>query len=144
MIFGVGARLKPITVKRFVFFILTFFLLLPLIHAQKKDSTVILSSTAGDEVLSIKYSSQKADTVIDNFFNYHQTGVLGNIGLPSYSLLAKENTQSSGFFNWMNLNNQNDLFTANQPIYFYPQGKIYTKVLAVMGQKQEKVFKILH
>src|SRR4051812_46533258 len=112
--------------------------------AQKSDSTTLFSSTKAEELFSAKQSSQKTDTTIDNTFNYYQTGVLGNIGLPSYSLLAQENTTSSGFFQWMKLNNDNDLFTDKQLLYFYPSGKVYTKIFAAMGQKQEQVFKIQH
>ncbi len=114
------------------------------LKAQKPDSTILFSSTKAEEMFGIKQSSQKTDTIIDNTQNYYQNGVLGNIGLPSYSLLAQENNSSSGFFNWTNLNNRNDLFTDKQPLYFRPSGKIYTKITAVMGQKQEQVFKIQH
>ncbi|HXB39380.1 MAG TPA: putative porin [Bacteroidia bacterium] len=108
-----------------------------------KDSTEILTSTSSQELFNEKYSQKNKDSILDNLHNYYQTGVLGNIGMPSYSLLAHDNTQN-GFFNWMNLNNNNDLFSNKQSVYFYPQGKIYTRVFAAMGQKQEQVFKILH
>ncbi len=107
------------------------------------DSTILSVSTAEEQKLSIYNSTKGADTVLDNHHNYYQTGVLGNIGLPSYSLLATDNSQS-GFFNWITLNNRNDLFTDKQPVSFYPQGKIYTKVFAAVGQKQEQVFKLIH
>lgn len=127
--------------KRIVFF---FFASLSIARAQVADSTLLLMSTVEEEKLSIRNSSKAKDTVIDNQFNYYEMGVLGNTGLPSYSLLVKEQPAHNGFFKWMNLNNDNDLLTTNKPVYFYPQGKIYTKVFAAMGQKQEQVFKILH
>jgi len=114
------------------------------LSAQKPDSTILFSSTKTEEMFGLKQSSQKTDTIIDNTQNYYQNGVLGNIGLPSYSLLAQENNSSSGFFNWTKLNNSNDLFTDKQALYFRPSGKIYTKIFATMGQKQEQVFKIQH
>jgi len=107
------------------------------------DSTLLYLSTNEEEKFSIKNSTQRTDTVLNNLHNYYQMGVLGNMGLPSYSLLAEDNSQG-GFFKWMNLNNRNDLFTNKQPVYFYPAGKVYTKVFAAMGQKLEQVFKILH
>jgi len=107
------------------------------------DSTLLFLSTSDEQKLGISNSIQHIDTVLDNLHNYYQVGVLGNMGLPSYSLLA-ENRSESGFFRWMNLNNYNDLFTNQQPVYFYPAGKVYTKVFASIGQKQEQVFKILH
>ncbi len=127
--------------KRIVFFLLTS---LSIARAQVADSTLLLMSNAEEEKLSIRNSSKAKDTVIDNQFNYYDMGVLGNTGLPSYSLLVKEQPAHSGFFKWMNLNNESDLFTTHKPVYFYPQGKIYTKVFAAMGQKQEQVFKLLH
>ena len=114
------------------------------LKAQKPDSTILFSSTQNEEMFGIKHSSQQTDTLLDNTQNYYQTGVLGNIGLPSYSLLAQDNNASSGIFNWTNLNNRNDLFTDKQALYFRPSGKIYTKLFATMGQKQEQVFKIRH
>jgi hypothetical protein len=114
------------------------------LSAQKSDSTILFSSTQNEEMFGIRQSSQKTDTILDNIQNYYQNGVLGNIGLPTYSLLAKDNSYSSNFFNWTKLNNSNDLFTDKQPLYFRPSGKVYTKITAVMGQKQEQVFKIQH
>lgn len=113
-------------------------------RAQAPDSTILFSSTASEEMFGLKQSSKSTDTILDNIQNYYQPGVLGNIGLPSYSLLAKDNSANPGFFNWMNLNNSNDLFTDKRSVYFRPSGKIYTKIFAAMGQKQEQVFKIQH
>jgi len=107
------------------------------------DSTLLFLNTSDEEKLGIKSSTQGTDTLLDNLHNYYQVGVLGNLGLPSYSLLAEDNS-TSGFFKWMKLNNRNDLFTNKQPVYFYPEGKVYTRVFAAMGQKLEQVFKILH
>jgi hypothetical protein len=127
-------------------YVLTFFLLFfcASLSAQQPDSTILFSSTQNEEMFGIKQSSQKTDTIIDNIQNYYQNGVLGNIGLPSYSLLARETNYSSGFFTWTKLNNSSDLFTDKQALYYNPGGKIYTKITAVMGQKQEQVFKIQH
>jgi hypothetical protein len=109
------------------------------------DSTILYNSTADEQRFSIKRSTQSTDTILDNLHNYYQMGVLGNMGLPSYALLAGTNSYyDNGFFKWMILNNANDLFSSRQPVYFYPKGKVYTKVFAAMGQKQEQVFKILH
>lgn len=115
------------------------------VSSARPDSTILHLSTTEEQRFSIKNSNQRNDTVLDNLHNYYQMGVLGNIGLPSYSLLVggTPNTDN-GFFKWVNLNNQNDLFTSKQPVYFYPKGKVYTKIFAAMGQKQEQVFKILH
>ncbi len=114
------------------------------LSAQKKDSTLLFTSTQTEQLFSIKQSTQKTDTIIDNTQNYYQTGVLGNIGLPSYSLLAQENNSSQNFFKWTTLTNSNDLFTEKDPVYFYPSGKVYTRIFAAMGQKQEQVFKLQH
>lgn len=105
---------------------------------------MLLTSTAAEAKLEIKASAQKTDTVLDNLHNYYETGVLGNIGLPSYSLLVSGENNFSGFFRWMQLNNSRDLFTSSQPVYFYPQAKVYTRIFAAMGQKQEQVFRLLH
>ena len=112
-------------------------------HAQV-DSTVLLTSTPAEARLDIRNSTQRTDTVLDNLHNYYETGVLGNIGLPSYSLLIDYVRAPEGMFRWMQLNNSRDLFTSAHPVYFFPQGKVYTKVFAAMGQKQEQVFKLLH
>lgn len=109
------------------------------------DTTLLFQSTPDEQRFSIQNSTKPIDSTLDNLHNYYQMGVLGNIGLPSYSLIANGSTNlNDGFFRWMNLNNQNDLFTSKQPVFFYPKGKIYTKIFAAMGQKQEQVFKILH
>lgn len=108
------------------------------------DSTILHASTAAELKLGIKNSTQHTDTLLDNLHNYYETGVLGNIGLPSYSLLAGSATAHDGFFKWMELNNQRDLYTSSRPVYFHPQGKIHTRVFGAMGQKLEQVFKLLH
>jgi hypothetical protein len=112
--------------------------------SQKPDSTLLLSSTQNEELVGLTQSSQKTDTILDNTHNYYQTGVLGNMGLPSYSLIAQDNNASSDFFIWTRLNNSNDMFTDKQALYFRPSGKIYTKITAAMGQKQEQLFKVQH
>ena len=82
--------------------------------------------------------------MLDNTHNYYQTGVLGNMGLPSYSLIAdRQERGTSTFFNWNKLNNRNDLITEDDPLNFSTH-KIYTKITAAMGQKQEQFFKIMH
>jgi hypothetical protein len=108
------------------------------------DSTVLHACSPGEERLGIKTSSQKTDTVLDNLHNYYETGVLGNMGLPSFPLLVRPDNAFRGFFRWMPLNNSRDLFTAQQSVYFYPQGKVYTRLFGAMGQKQEQFFRLLH
>lgn len=112
--------------------------------AQKSDSTILFSSTQNEEMFGLKQSSQKTDTVLDNTHNYYQTGVLGNMGLPSYSLLAQDKTACSTIFNWGQMNNSNDMFNDRQALYFRPSGKIYTKLTGAIGQKQEQYFKLVH
>lgn len=106
------------------------------------DTTRIFYSTPEEQRLLQKYEHAN-DNSLDNLNNYYQMGVLGNMGLPSYPLIA-ENNLSGGFFKALNLNNSRDLFKNNDPVYFHPSGKVYTKVFAAMGQKLEQTFKILH
>jgi hypothetical protein len=112
--------------------------------AQELDSTILYTSTSTEMLVGQKHSTQRTDTAIDNTQNYHPFSVLGNIGLPSYSLLAQEYASSPTFFRWMSLNNSNDLFTEDGPLYFQPSGKVNTRLFGAMGQKQEQVFKFRH
>jgi hypothetical protein len=113
-------------------------------QAQKPDSTFYTSSTRTHNLFGLTENSKAKDTLLDNTHNYYQTGVLGNMGLPSYSLIAdKQERGSSTFFNWNKLNNRTDLITENDPVYFHTE-KVYTKITAVMGQKQEQFFKLVH
>ena len=113
-------------------------------QAQKPDSTFYVSATRDQYLFEQNKSSKAIDTTLDNHHNYYQTGVLGNMGLPSYSLLAAAPERaSSTFFNWNKLNNRNDLITENDPLYFHTE-KIYTKIDAAMGQKQEQFLKLVH
>jgi hypothetical protein len=153
------AFLKTNQVKKFLFFFLLFLQITSLLAQQDTarnvtskndavvkpsppDTTSLYYSTPEEQRLARGYANPK-DNSLDNLNNYYQMGVLGNIGLPSYSLIA-ENNLSGGFFKAFNLNNGRDLFNNSEPVYFQPSGKIYTKVFAAMGQKQEQVFKILH
>ncbi len=127
------------------FWCLTLFLITLFAQAQKKpDSTYFLSSTRTQNLLGLTNNSKGIDTVLDNTHNYYQTGVLGNMGLPSYSLIAdRQERGTSTFFNWNKLNNRNDLITEDDPLNFSTY-KVYTKITAAMGQKQEQFFKIMH
>ena len=135
---------------RRLFFMQRYFLRLPLFlislfaQAQKPDSTFYISSTRTQNLFGLTESSKGKDTILDNTHNYYQTGVLGNMGLPTYSLIAEQQSRgASTFFNWNKLNNRNDLITENDPVYFHTE-KVYTKITAVMGQKQEQFFKLMH
>lgn len=126
------------------FWCLLFILVSFFAKAQLPDSTYYLSSTRTQNLFNLINNSKVIDTVLDNTHNYYQTGVLGNMGLPSYSLMAdKQQRNSSTFFIWNKLNNRNDLLTENDPVYFSTQ-KVYTKITAAMGQKQEQFFKLIH
>ena len=123
------------------FWCLTLLLITLFAQAQKKpDSTYYLSSTRTQNLLGLTNNSKAIDTVLDNTHNYYQTGVLGNMGLPSYSLIAdRQERGTSTFFNWNKLNNRNDLITEDDPLNFSTY-----KITAAMGQKQEQFFKIMH
>jgi len=127
---------------RFLYVILCFISLQLL--AQKPDTTFYTSSTRSQNLLGLSESSKGSDTTLDNIQNYYQIGVLGNMGLPSYSLIADKPKQgTSTFFNWNKLNNRADLITEDDPLYFNTE-KIYTKITAAMGQKQEQFLKLVH
>ena len=128
--------------KHFLFF--TFFLASIFVLAQKPDSTYYTSATRTQNILGIAENSKATDTTLDNTHNYYQTGVLGNMGLPSYSLIADQQKHTAAtFFSWNKLNNRNDLITEDDALYFKTQ-KIYTKIMAAVGQKQEQVLKLVH
>lgn len=110
---------------------------------EKKDSTVLFRANALEGKWKEYYCSKRSDTTLEQLHNYYTMGVLGNIGLPTFQLMPEEKASPS-FFKWMSLNNRNDLLTTQQPVYYKPQGKVYTKLFASMGQKQEQVFKIVH
>ena len=123
----------------FIFLFISFFAL-----AQKPDTTFYKSATRTQYIFGLNDNSKEKDTTLDNTQNYYQTGVLGNMGLPSYSLIAdKPQHTAATFFSWNKLNNRNDLITEDDALYFNTQ-KIYTKVMAAMGQKQEQVLKLVH
>lgn len=108
------------------------------------DSTVLYSSSAQDYMLDHSGSSKHEDTTLKDIQNYYRIGVLGNVGLPSYSLLAEPDKRvSNTLFRWNKLNNNNDLITESDPIYFSTP-KIYTRISAAMGQKQEQYLKLVH
>ncbi len=124
-------------------FVILFFISTQLL-AQKPDSTYYVSSTHTEYAFGLTQSSKAKDTILDNVHNYYQTGLLGNMGLPSYSLLADKPQQgSSTFFKWNKLNNRNDLITEDNALYFNTQ-KVYTKISAAVGQKQEQFLKLVH
>ena len=127
------------------FWCLPLFLITLFVQAQKKpDSTYYLSFTRTENLLGLSNNSKAKDSILDNTHNYYQAGVLGNMGLPSYSLIAdRQERGTSTFFNWNKLNNRNDLITEDDPLNFSTH-KIYTKITAVVGQKQEQYFKIMH
>jgi hypothetical protein len=124
-------------------YVILFFISLDL-SAQKPDTTYYISSTRAQQILGLHQSSKATDTILDNVQNYYQTGVLGNMGLPSYSLIADKPKQGTAtFFNWNKLNNRNDLITEDDPLYFNTE-KVYTKITAAIGQKQEQFLKLVH
>ena len=128
------------------FLYVTFFLISINLLAQKSkpDTTFYTSSTRTQQILGLNDNSKATDTILDNVNNYYQTGVLGNMGLPSYSLIADKPKQgTSTFFNWNKLNNRNDLITEDDPLYFNTE-KVYTKITAAAGQKQEQFLKLVH
>ena len=126
------------------FLCFTFFLVSILVHAQKPDTTYYTSATRTQSLLGLSENSKATDTTLDNTHNYYQTGVLGNMGLPSYSLIAEQAKHTSAtFFSWNKLNNQKDLITEDDPLYFNTE-KIYTKITAAVGQKQEQFLKLVH
>jgi hypothetical protein len=128
--------------KHFLCFSFLFISLFAL--AQKPDTTYYKSSTRTEYILGLSESSKEKDTTLDNTHNYYQTGVLGNMGLPSYSLIAQQPKHGAAtFFSWNKLNNRNDLITEDDALYFNTQ-KIYTKITAAVGQKQEQVLKLVH
>ncbi|MBS1647749.1 MAG: hypothetical protein JST67_10450 [Bacteroidetes bacterium] len=108
------------------------------------DSTFYTYATRTQQLLGLSSNSKATDTTLDNINNYYQTGVLGNMGLPSYSLLAQAPQHgTASFFSWNKLNNRNDLITEDDPLYFNT-ARVYTKVTALMGQKQEQFLKLVH
>ncbi|MEO8761246.1 MAG: putative porin [Bacteroidia bacterium] len=110
----------------------------------KPDTTFYTSSTRSQLIFGLHDTSKATDTTLDNSYNYYKMGVLGNMGLPSYSLIADKPKQgTSTFFNWNKLNNSNDLITEDDPLYFNTE-KVYTKITAAMGQKQEQFLKLVH
>jgi hypothetical protein len=122
----------------------TFFLVSIFAQAQKPDTTYYTSATRTQSLLGLSENSKGADTTLDNTHNYYQTGVLGNMGLPSYSLIAEQPKHTSAtFFSWNKLNNQKDLITEDDPMYFGTE-KIYTKITAAVGFKQEQFLKLVH
>ncbi|HKC68391.1 MAG TPA: putative porin [Bacteroidia bacterium] len=126
------------------FLCFTFFLVSIFVQAQKPDSTYYISSTRTENLLGLSESSKATDTTLDNIHNYYQTGVLGNMGLPSYSLIAEQTKHTSAtFFSWNKLNNQKDLITEDDPLYFRTE-KVYTKITAAVGLKQEQFLKLVH
>lgn len=123
----------------FIFFTVSF-----IAFAQKPDSTFYTSSTRTQSLFGLSENSKASDTTIDNTYNYYQTGVLGNMGLPSYSLIAEQPKHTaSTFFSWNKLNNQRDLITEDDPLYFNTE-KVYTKIAAAVGLKQEQFLKLTH
>jgi hypothetical protein len=126
------------------FLCFTFFLVSIFVQAQKPDSTYYTSATRTQNLLGVNENSKAKDTTLDNTHNYYQTGVLGNMGLPSYSLIAEQQKHTSAaFFSWQKLNNRSDLITEDDPMYFHTE-KIYTKITAAVGQKQEQFLKLVH
>ncbi|MHB8260166.1 MAG: putative porin [Bacteroidia bacterium] len=126
------------------FWCLPLFLVSIVVLAQKPDTTFYLSSTRTQNMFDLSDNSKAKDTTLDNTHNYYQIGVLGNMGLPSYSLIAdRQQRGTSSFFNWNKLNNRNDLITEDDPMYFTTH-KVYTKITAVMGQKVEQYLKLEH
>ncbi|HTA62324.1 MAG TPA: putative porin [Bacteroidia bacterium] len=126
------------------FLCFTFFLVSVFAYAQKPDSTYYTSSTRTQNLLGLSESSKASDTTLDNNHNYYQTGVLGNMGLPTYSLIAdKPQHTSAAFFSWNKLNNRADLITEDDPLYFNTE-KVYTKITAAVGLKQEQFLKLVH
>jgi hypothetical protein len=122
----------------------TFFLVSLFAKAQKPDSTYYTSSTRTQNLLGLSEGSKAQDTILDNTHNYYQTGVLGNMGLPSYSLIAEQPKHGSAtFFSWNKLNNRADLITEDDPLYFNTE-KVYTKITAAVGFKQEQFLKLVH
>src|ERR1700757_44742 len=122
----------------------TFFLVSIFVQAQKPDSTYYTSATRTQNLLGLSENSKATDTTLDNTHNYYQTGVLGNMGLPSYSLIAEQPKHNSAtFFSWNKLNNQKDLITEDDPMYFGTE-KVYTKITAAIGLKQEQFLKLVH
>lgn len=106
------------------------------------DTTSLFTATPTEKLFGIRQNHNKTDSLLDNIQNYGQNSIMGNVGLPSYPLLA-DFSQNMSFFKWMNTNNTLSTLSKNDPIFLYP-GKIYTKVSGVMGQKQEQWFKIIH
>jgi len=128
----------------FLYVIILFISINVLAQKTKPDTAFYTSSTRAQQVLGLHESSKATDTILDNAQNYYQMGVLGNMGLPSYSLIANAPKQgTSTFFNWNKLNNRNDLITEDDPLYFNTE-KVYTKVTAAIGQKQEQFLKLVH
>lgn len=126
------------------FLCFTFFLVSIFAQAQKPDSTYYTSTTRTQSLLGLNENSKASDTTIDNTYNYYRTGVLGNMGLPSYSLIAEQPKHTSAtFFSWNKLNNHSDLITEDDPMYFGTE-KIYTKITAAVGFKQEQFLKLVH
>jgi hypothetical protein len=123
----------------FTFLFASFFVV-----AQKPDTTYYKSSTRTEYILGLSENSKEKDTTLNHTQNYYQTGVLGNMGLPSYSLIAGQPKHGTAtFFSWNKLNNRNDLITEDDALYFNTQ-KIYTKITAAIGQKQEQFLKVMH
>ena len=84
----------------FLYVIILFISINVLAQKTKPDTTFYTSSTRAQQVLGLHESSKATDTILDNAQNYYQMGVLGNMGLPSYSLIANAPKQgTSTFFN---------------------------------------------
>lgn len=85
---------------------------------------------------------QANDSILQNRHNYYSNTILGNMGLPSYSL-TKANSPNDIGFNYYRMPYSGDMFDENQPV-FYNSPLPLTSVFAVAGQKQEQMLKFLH
>jgi len=81
------------------------------------------------------------DTSINRFQNYFQRITNGHIGLPSASLLLKNQTLPLGF-NMQNTSYENDIISENDISYMQTKGP-YANLTGVSGSRQEQVFKLL-
>ncbi len=93
--------------------------------------------------LNSKSTIQQAnDSTLKDRHNYYNNSLLGNHGLPSYSLQNPVLLSHLGF-QYYNLPYSKDMFDETQGV-FYNSPLPFTSLFAVAGQRQEQMLKFLH